>query len=198
MPEHKTYLTPVQEKGILAQVAEGDTRSFSLLVDAYWNKVYSHALSFVKSPEAAQEITQDIFVKIWDKRAALPGIESFKDYLYITGRNMIISQMRKKIMAPLPTVECKEREDMQLPDLQLEYKNTYELIRRGMQQLTPQQQKIFRMSREEGMTHEQIAEKLGLAQNTVKWHMVIALNTLRTFLSHHIEMALVIIYLKIS
>ena len=62
-------------------------------------------------------------MKIWDRRTTLPSVDSFKDYLFITGRNMVISQLRKKIMAPLPGVDRPATEDLQLPDLQLEYKH---------------------------------------------------------------------------
>jgi RNA polymerase sigma-70 factor (ECF subfamily) len=80
----------------LDAAGKGDQHSFSLLLRQYWNKVYSQALTYLKSAPLAQEITQDVFLKIWKTREKLSGLDHFPDYLFIISRNAIISELRKK------------------------------------------------------------------------------------------------------
>jgi len=170
------------ERITLAAVAGGDEKAFRTLVDAYWSRVYFNTLTLVKSPAVAQDLTQEIFLKIWLQRERLTEVESFKNYIYVVGRNQVIAALRKKIIETANTDMSMLREDMLAPDAQLEGKDAYRLLLEGVERLTPQQKIIFKMSRLEGLSHEQIAQKLGLSRNTVKVHMVMALNFLRGWL----------------
>lgn len=170
------------ERRILAAVAGGDEKAFRTLVDAYWSRVYFNTLTLVKSPAVAQDLTQDIFLKIWLQRERLTDVVNFKSYIYVVGRHQVIAALRKKIIETADADMTMLREDMQAPDVQLEGKDAYRLLLEGIERLTPQQKIIFKMSRLEGLSHEQIAQNLGLSKNTVKVHMVIALNFLRGWL----------------
>jgi RNA polymerase sigma-70 factor (ECF subfamily) len=170
------------ERQILAAVAAGDEKAFRVLVEAYWSRVYFNTLTLVKSPAVAQDLTQDIFLKIWLQRERLSEVENFKNYIYVVGRHQVIAALRKKIVETAWDEMAAHREDMLSPGLQLEGKDAYKMLMEGVERLTPQQMLIFKMSRIEGLSHEQIAQKLGLSRNTVKVHMVIALNFLRGWL----------------
>lgn len=170
------------ERQILTAVAAGDEKAFRVLVEAYWSRVYFNTLTLVKSPVVAQDLTQDIFLKIWLQREKLPAVDNFKNYVYVVGRHQVIAALRKKIVETAGDDLAALKEDMQAPDLRLEGKEAYKMLMEGVDRLTPQQKLIFKMSRIEGLSHEQIASKLGLSKNTVKVHMVIALNFLRGWL----------------
>lgn len=170
------------ERHLLTAIAAGDEKAFRVMVEAYWNRVYYNTLTLVKTPAMAQDLTQDIFLKIWLQREKLTAVENFKSYIYVVGRNQVINALRKKIMESAIDDMHALREDMQAPDLQLEEKDVYRVLMEGVEKLTPQQKLIFKMSRIEGLTHEDIAKRLGLSKNTVKVHMVIALNFLRGWL----------------
>jgi RNA polymerase sigma-19 factor, ECF subfamily len=173
------------EKELLTGVAAGNEEAFSRLVNLYRNKVFSHALTFVKSYEEAEEITQDIFVKVWVNRHRLPEVKDFKNYLFILGRNHLVSAIRKKVM---DTTANDDEEDIPgtllLPDHQVEYKETYRHLINGMEQLPPQQKAVFTLSRMENLSHGEIAERLGISKRTVKFHLVQALNFLREYLRY--------------
>ena len=172
----------LDERQLLAAVAAGDEKAFRIMVEAYWSRVYYNTLTLVKTPVVAQDLTQDIFLKIWLQRDKLTEVESFKSYIYVVGRNQVINALRKKIVETAATDMLALREDLQAPDLQLEGKDAFRMLMEGVERLTPQQKLIFKMSRIEGLTHEDIAQRLGLSKNTVKVHMVIALNFLRGWL----------------
>ena len=173
-----------EERQLMLAVAAGDSKSFRTLVDIFWSRVYGNTLTLVKSPQIAEEITQDIFLKIWQQKERLSEVQSFKHYIYVVGRNQVISQLRKKIAGKLEE-PADVLEDRLKPDAQLEYKETYQLIMEGIARLTPQQQLVFKMSRLEGLSYEEIGRRTGLSKNTVKGHMVLALNILRIYFRDH-------------
>lgn len=166
----------------MQNIATGDERAFNELVRCYHAKVFYHALTFTKSYAEAEEITQDIFLKIWELREKLPPIDRFKDYLYILGRNQIISSMRKRA-ARTETPQEFQLDVSLSPDKQYELKEINTLILNGIDHLTPQQKAVFKMSRLEHLSHEQIAERLNISRHAVNWHMVKALNFLRQYLA---------------
>ncbi|MEP7251615.1 MAG: RNA polymerase sigma-70 factor [Ginsengibacter sp.] len=170
------------ESELLAKVASGDQKAFTVLVDHCWNKVYSHALAYSKSVSRAQEITQDVFLKVWHKRGVLTEVRDFKSYLFILGRHLIISSMRKKLESLTGEDLLEEREDAYTPDRQLEYKETWNRIQEGIEKLPAVRKGIFKMSRLEGLSYEEIARSSNISKNTVKEHIVLSLNFLRTYI----------------
>jgi len=189
---------PYDEKSLLSSIASGDQKAFTKLVDLYWNKVYSHALAYAKSSPRAQEITQDVFLKVWNKREALVEILDFKNYLFILGRNQIISSLRKKLVEFTGTDPVETPEETLLPDQQLEYKEAYETIMEAIEKLPPVRRNVFKMSRLEGLSYEEIAERLNISKNTVKEHIVLGLNFLRTYVHTHGDLLVIFLFALLS
>ncbi len=189
MVQGSTY----NESELLIQIASGEQKAFTVLVDNYWNKVYSHALAYSKSVTRAQEITQDIFLKVWHKREALTEVRDFKSYLFILGKRHIISSMRKKLESLTGEDLLETREDIHIPDQQLEYKETWNRILEGIEKLPAVRKVIFKKSRLEGLTYEEIAESSHISKNTVKEHIVLALNFLRTYIYFNKDYPIILI-----
>lgn len=187
MSDNSTY----NEKELLLEVSRGNLSAFSYLLDQYRNRLYSHALSYIKSCEEAEELVQDIFLKVWANRQRLPEVENFKNYLFILSRNQLVSAVRKRVK---PTVVPDENDcnENLLPDGQLEWKETYHQIQQAINRLTPQQKAVFTLSRFENYTYEQIAAQLQISTATVKFHMVAALSTLREILHYKVYLLLIL------
>jgi RNA polymerase sigma-70 factor (ECF subfamily) len=168
---------------LLPKVAEGDEHAFSLLFKLFWKNVYAVALDFTKSEVLAEEITQDVFLKIWQNRDSLLSIRKFDDYLFIISRNHIYNVLRKK-SAEKPFVEHLEeyfQETSYLSDQTICFKETRDLIDAAVELLPPQQRMVFLLSRNEGYNHNQIAEKLGISIGTIKSHINRALHSIRIY-----------------
>ena len=178
------YNESYNEQELLSGVAAGQEDAFSRLVNIYRNKVFSHALTYVKSYEAAEEITQDIFVKVWVNRHLLPEVKDFKNYLFILGRNQLVSAIRKKVMDTTTNDNDDIPSNLLMPDHQVEFKETYHHLMNGIERLSPQQKAVFTLSRMEQLSHAEIGERLGISKSTVKFHLVLALNFLREFLRY--------------
>lgn len=169
---------------MLSQIASGDECAFKQLVDENWAIVFRNILTLTKRPEIAQEITQDIFLKLWQQRTKLPEINDFMAYVYVLGRNKVISSMRSKLLATVPIDREDFAESRNLPELELEYKETLQLIMVAIDRMPNRQREIFKLSRIKGLSNQEIADKLGVSVAAVKWQIVAGLNTVRLFLSN--------------
>jgi len=171
------------ERALLARMQEGDEAAFREVFNGYYPNIYGVALAFTKSPELAEEIVQDVFVKIWMKRDTLDEIERFDSYLFITARNHILNTLRKKVREVQFSEEILNYYDLRdSPESKLLAKESVRIIGEAIQHLPNQQRKVYRMSREQGMNHEEIARSLGISKNTVKVHMQKALGSIREYL----------------
>lgn len=185
------------EAHLLQQLAAGNQQAFKTIVAAHWSNIYAHALAYLRSPEKAEEITQDVFLAIWEKRAALPAIENFRGYLFITARNRIVSRLREKLREEQNDEAAEIAETLYVPDSQLELKELNSLLRKGMDQLPPKRKRVFEMSRLEGKSHAEIAAALHISKDTVSEYITLALNFLRTYLKNngnHLHIAIFCLY----
>lgn len=182
------------EKALLQLVAEGDELAFTQLFNSYWNTVYAQALAYLKSVSLAQDIVQEVFLKIWNKRTALPGIERIDSYIFIMARNEIISQLRKKLpMGAESELPGQAPELVMQPDKQLAFRQQHQLLAKAVELLPPQRKLVFTLNRYEGMSYEEIAQQLGISRETVKGHMVKALAFVRTYLVSHGDVLLLLL-----
>ena len=175
---------PFDEKELLQRIAAGDRSAFALVYARYWNTIYSTALSFLKSPEWAQDTVQDIFLKLWTKRELLPEVEKFDAWLYVMARNTLIDQLNKKLSTT--PIEARYADvlpgDLLSPDTSYSLKQTEEVLHKAIQQLPPRQKLIFQLIRQAGLTHNDVATRLRLAPGTVNNHLTRALNAIRQYL----------------
>ena len=141
-------------------------------------------MRFLKSREYAEDVFQDAFTIIWQGRRFINPDASFSSYLYTIVRNRILNQLRDLVNQD----KLKEQILQQAVDYSNDTKNEIlandlkQLISCAMQQLTPRQRKIFEMSREQQMSHKEIADVLGISVNTVQESISTSLRTLRFYL----------------
>ena len=172
------------ENELAARLAAGDEGAFVQLYHTYGNKIYSLALMYLKSVELAKDAVQEVFLKLWVRREKMGKVENLEAFVFIVGRNHIIDQLKGKLANPRMHETALDYlpDDLLLPHHRVDLKQLQKNIAEAIEKLPPQQKNIFRLSREEGLSHEQIAQRLGIGKETVKNHMVRALNTLRTWL----------------
>jgi RNA polymerase sigma-70 factor (family 1) len=183
------------ERLLLHQIAEGDEKAFAIIVSRYWNNIYAQALTYVKSTHHAQDIVQDVFLKVWEKRRTLINVERFDSFLFIIARNHIISELRKKLAHPLePEFVDAYKEDGTVPDKILSFKQLQEHLKNAINLLPQQQKTAFLLSRDEGLSYEAIATQMGLSRETVKKHICRALNYLRTYIRTHADVQLFLFF----
>jgi RNA polymerase sigma-70 factor (family 1) len=170
---------------------------FKRLFDSYKNRIYGYVLAIARSPYAAEEITQEIFIKLWLCRDLLPQVENLDGYIFTIARNRTLNYLRK---AAYDTRLLRELQELAMPQHnnveELALVTDYErLLRDALSMLSPQRRLVFQLSRDGGLNHEQIAEQLHLSRNTVKNHMVEALRFIRSYLGQHGSLMILIFFL---
>lgn len=174
------------ERELLLQIAEGNQDAFERLYRHYRNKAYTIALTYLTVPEEAEDVLQECFLKLWYNRQRLTEIEEFDKYLFIVLRNMLISALRKTATQQKIIQQVKQTTVLQpgkLSGIELaESARLQETIREVIAKLPAKQQDIYKMSREEGMSHAEIAKALQISDRTVSNLLSIILNQLRSAL----------------
>ena len=187
-----------EDNSLLLQIAAGDSVAFGEMVKQRWQKVLQHSLTFVKSYQVAEELTQDVFIQLWEKREKLTEVKSFDNYLFIVSRNLIITHIRKKLVETSTLKEQKLEEMFFKPDEQFEFKELVSIIQEGADLLSEPRKSVFLLSRIEGKDSDFISDELGIAKRTVRWHLAEALNFLRTHIhNQYISSVLALLFFKI-
>lgn len=164
-------------KNILRDIAAGDSEAFKTLFEMFFPKVKVFLVKFLKDDKAAEDIAQDIFVKIWSLRQALPEIKSFNTYLYRMTRNAALNYLRdKKVTLEISEISIRDDKDIEQEYYRKEKELLMQLV---VDQMPAQRRKVFTMSRYMGMTNDQIAKSLGISKHTVENHLSLALKELR-------------------
>lgn len=171
------------EREILYQLAEGSESAFIQIFDEYSPKVYRAALKFLDSKESAEEVVQDIFMDIWLRREKLTKILNFGAYLHGMVRNQVYDAYRQKYALSEAIKELGYNKQSDNPTERLILEGEYEkLLHEAVGKLPKIQQEIYRLAREECLSHEEIALRLNLSRLAVKSHMKRSLRILRIWL----------------
>lgn len=175
------------EKNLLLQVSQGNEDAYKVLFNGYWDQIYSTAFMFTKSPELSEDLTQDVFARIWVNRAKLADVDKFEGFLFIMARNLVFDKLKKEVYVGKNDLFFEEyfSETVINPGESTELKELGDLVEAAIKDLTPQQQKAFRLSRFAGLSHEEIAAEMGISRLSVKSHIVRAIQHLRQYLSEH-------------
>jgi RNA polymerase sigma-70 factor (family 1) len=184
-------MTANEENVLLQQIAAGDEKAFAVLVERKWNNIYSQALTYLKSTHYAQDVVQEVFLKIWQKRKELPKVERFDSFLFIIARNHIVSELRKRINSSLALDNFDFVEENFVPDKTLSQKNLRQVLLKAINLLPQQQRTAYLLSRDEGLSHEEIARQMQLSKETAKKHICRALNFLRTYVRAHSDLPVI-------
>ncbi|WEK37002.1 MAG: RNA polymerase sigma-70 factor [Candidatus Pseudobacter hemicellulosilyticus] len=177
------------ETELLYRIARGDEAAFNELYELYWPKVYAYLESIVKSPEASEEMVVDIFVKLWAGREWLEQVQNIGGFLRTSARNKALDFLkttarRKKMMEAYYT-DMLLLSARTVPDQHLLNGESSRIWQEAVSSLSPNRQKVFLMHREEGLSYNEIAERMNISPGTVKKTMSIALDSIRDFLRTH-------------
>ncbi|MGX5819079.1 RNA polymerase sigma factor [Chitinophaga lutea] len=188
------------EKELLARIADGDQTAFKGIYDKYWDRIYYNALKFVKSPELAQDLAQEIFERIWIKREGLKTVERFDAYLFTVAKHMIYNELQRQfIPGKLNEFLYTYLEDNTTSAFQqLELKELQQHVNDAIDSLPPQLRTVFTLSRFEGLTHAQIAVRMNISKVSSQAYVVRALLAIRKYLKEKgVYLAALIVFGKI-
>lgn len=182
-------------------IAQGDERAFEKLFKQYFSRVKYFIAGLVQDEVAAEDLAQDTFVKIWVMRASLGKVENINAYLYKLSKNMALQYIRRQLLEnryeenQIAVHPAEDAVDSELENrICTEELNLF--IRATIEKMPPQRQKIYKMSRYDGKSNEEIANELSINKRTVENHLTRALTDIRGTLKH-LDLVLALFFLHI-
>lgn len=173
---------------LLEKISAGDEQAFRVLFDLHRKKIYSYALKIVKCEIQAEDILQDVFLKIWQHQD-LTVIEDFDAYLKVMTRNHVFKILRRRQLEIQTNNGLNWTEAHNETEESLLLNDTMHLLKQGVSQLPPQQKLVYNLCREQGLKYEAAAKLLAISPLTVKTHMQHSLRFLRKYLSKYTDIA---------
>lgn len=177
------YTTPgtYYEQSVILRLQKGDSDAFLELYNQYHPALYHYVLRFVKSPAIAEDVLQDVFLKVWEIRSRIDAQLSFKAYLYRICRNSVFKLLKKMAVDENLRLQVMQHFAQSIADADLKvlWQQYEEILQAAIDALSPQRKRVFRLCREEQKSYEQVANELGISRNTVKEHMVLAMKQIR-------------------
>ena len=184
MPEN----TIDNELLLIKNVSNGDHAAFQQLFNHYWDRVFTNSVHFLKSRELAHDLTQEVFIRVWITREKLDDVQHFESWLYKIAKHIFLDHLRKHLVAAresdlsaveLITDDLSAQNKLELNELQQHINN-------AISYLPAQMQTAFKLSRFQGLTHEQIARKMNISKATSQNYVARSLIVIRRHLLQYL------------
>jgi len=178
----------------------GDHAAYRAMFDRYYEPLCRYAYVFIKSEDAAEDVVQELFIRIWAQHETWNVQGPVRAYLFIGVRQRAISALRRqdvprrhreRLLALVPGASDAGRSAR--ADIQLETKEVRARLARAIASLPRRQREVFELSRSESLTYEQIADRLAISTHTVGVHMTRALAAIRRALAAYLAVLLILI-----
>jgi RNA polymerase sigma-70 factor (family 1) len=162
---------------ILARLADNDQAALEELFDYYYPRLYNFSKAFLKLEEGIDDILQEVFVRIWENRRHIKQSYTFESYIFTITRNKLLNELRSR----LNNQKTRDRifrsavASEYLPFEAVEFDELAQKVELLIEELPARQKEIFKLSRIEGLSHKEIAEKLNITPKTVEYHITQAI-----------------------
>lgn len=160
---------------LLNAVASGDKGAFTKLFYMFHQELGEFILKLTKSKPIAEEVVQEVFIKVWTHREALSGVKSFRAYLFTVARNHAFNVLRDETRKTFLIEDFERYPLIDTDNTAVEKEALYAIVEKAVALLPPQQQKVWKLNKEEGLPYQKIAEQLKLSPLTVKRHISLAM-----------------------
>lgn len=179
-----TIIPSGDEQGLLRKLREGDGLALDFFYQRYSLCIYRKIIKMVKVGVVAEELMQDVFVKVWDKRHLIDPNQSFKSYLYTIAQNLVCDFYRKAARDEKLQTQIKAlskgcythvEEDIYL-------KETHEILNKAIDNLPSQQRLVFTLCKVEGKSYEDVSAALGISTSTINNHIVKATKNIQGYM----------------
>lgn len=184
-------------KVLVEHLIKGDEKAYAYLMDAYYHKLCVYAKSLCFDIYMAEDIVQNVFLRVWEQRKKLKDKFSLKSYLYQSVYNEFIDQHRKKsALMKLEADYIKTLHAILKEEDTSELTRTIALVKQEIQVLPPKCKEIFIMGKQQGFTYAEIAEHLNISFRTVENQMSKAFSIIREKAGEKMHNILLLVWKK--
>ena len=168
-------------------MAKGSPSAFDAIYLHYFDKVVEHIMDITKDRAVAEDIVQDVFFKMWERRATFKQYEKIAGWLFVSTYNSALNHLRK--------IQREKHRIAHLPQTEDDngytiFEEQYSLVEEAIAQLPPQRKKVFELCKLEGLTYDQVAGQMNISRNTVKDHLTKAAESIRQHVSRRYNLSL--------
>lgn len=186
MPDYSSYT----DNELLAALRRDDEKAFAALFQRYWKKVHEMAYARVRSRQVTEEIVQDLFISLWDKRASL-SINNLSAYLFTAVKYKALNYIESRLVFEKYWEYYRQfvpkHEDCTA--LMVEFNELMGAMEAGMEDLPEKSRKVFRLNHIEGHSIPEIARLLNLSEKAIQYHLARSVKKLRFHLKNFIFIA---------
>lgn len=158
------------QENLILLLQQGSQMAFGALYKTYWRKVYNFSSLYLKDSYVAEEVVQEVFIKVWERREFIDANANFEGLLFIITRNFIFNTYRKSINEEFYKVSIINalEESSNLAEEEIETRNLQSYIDQLIEEMPPRRREIFIMSRKQQKSYHEIAESLHISEKTVE------------------------------
>lgn len=180
------------DKQLIVDCLKGDEESLELLIQSYLKPIYSFVYRYTGSTQDTEDITQEVFVKVWRNLKKFDQQKSFKTWIFAIAKNTAFDHLKKKKVIPFSYFENEKGENIitetladpsPLPDELLERAGVAQILTSAMEKLSPQYRMVLFLRYNDHFTFREIGESLGEPLHTIKSRHRRALIQLKELLS---------------
>lgn len=190
----------IKDSDLTRQIKSGEKQAYQILFERYAPKIYYFALPYLKSNADSEELVQDVFLKVWEKREFLDSNQNIKAFIFKIAINTIYDFIRRKNIenAFQEFSKANNRDNSNNTWDTVIFEEMQARINILIAQMPEQRRKIFRLSKNKGCSNEEIAQQLNLSKRTVENQLYRALSFLKEQLKNESVIALLFFYLFYS
>lgn len=181
----------LSDRQIIEKIALKDEDAFRTLLDRYEYKVYSFSRKLIKEKQVAEEITQDIFIQIWQNADKIIDVESLSGWLFRSTKNKSINMLRQQLARFERETHYANAQDKHVhPDQAEQHSQQQQLLENFLTLLPDKARRVFELKIQEGLSNDEIARRLNISAHTVKNHLTFCYQKLKMHASHSIVLML--------
>lgn len=188
-------------EAILVQAMQtGNEEAFTTLYKYYSPQLYMNILRLVHDPLSAEEIVQELFTRIWQKRESKGIKENYTGYMYRSAQNLVHDFFRKMKhdRELLERFRLIVEEDYEYIQEALQLKESSAILEKAIEQLSPQQKKVYKLVRIEGCTYRKAAEIMGISPLTVKEYLVTTKKAIQNYLLNNMDNSIELVFFVLT
>ncbi len=166
---------------IIYELKRDNEEALETLFDYYYPRLYNFSKTFLKLEEGIDDLLQEVFIRVWKNRKNINTTSNFNSFIFTITRNLLLNELRTKLNNQKLKEEIKKSSIAPEYDSyeKIEYDELKQQVEKIVGELPERQREVFILSRNEGLSHHEIAEKLNITTKTVEYHISLALKTIK-------------------
>ncbi len=171
-------------RNLVIKLRQGDRMAYETIYRRYAERMYFFSMKYLENESEAEEVTQNVFIKLWVKREELRDDLSLNSFLFMITKNAVIDILRKRKRDKVLSekIALRQQQLMEAPDDIYEYQELAADIDKLISSLPERRRHIYKLSREKGLSHKEIAAELSISPKTVEVQIRLSLQQIRAFL----------------